>query len=470
VASLLAKMAAKQPVARQLLDVYTRVGEKGIKEIMDAFEGIVAEHARRLSPVSGASAAPSPASPAASHAASPSDAFPIAPRIRVDTSALFDRGAHGPAASGADGTGRGSTLPPSGPPPRTDEAAREDVPVPGTAPGPPQPPSTRGKSLAAEPPVPEEEVRIPYAEESGAVVPRETPSEDLDRSPHFEAPATPGPRPHHLRIPFQYDDDDVVYVHGVTIVPVDEKSEPRPFMLEEKGLDSKEFAFAMDRGGLRFFLSRIDRRSISVSKTGLMLSGKQESLRLQGVHEGVLNDLRAHGVVLPFEFGTIARSKDELIALVDERLYDLHDAVDDLLATSWWKLTVSMLDAKLAGIIGTEPGERERKPSTRQSASTAKMDIKVLEKILGRQKRLAETVHEEMKKVADRAEVELMVGFSSGTSDEWKPILRASYLVPPSRTHKLHRAITDIQYRHMMFDLMLTLTGDQPAFSLHAAR
>ena len=101
---------------------------------------------------------------------------------------------------------------------------------------------------------------------------------------------------------------------------------------------------------------------------------------------------------------------------------------------------------------------------------TTKIDIKTLERILGRQKRVAENVHEEMKKVADRVEVEMMVGFSSGTSDDWKPILRAKYLVPPSRVHKLHRAINDIQYRHLLFELMLTLTGDQAAFALHAAR
>ena len=142
------------------------------------------------------------------------------------------------------------------------------------------------------------------------------------------------------------------------------------------------------------------------------------------------------------------------------------------MATSWWMLTASMLDAKLAGIIGSEPGsgERERRLSSRQSTSAAKIDIKMLEKILGRQKRIAESVNEELKRVADRAEVEMMVGFSSGTSDDWKPILRAKYLVPPSRVHKLHRAINDIQYRHMLFELMLTLTGDQAAFALHAAR
>jgi hypothetical protein len=441
-ASLLAKMAVKQPVARQLLDVYTRLGEQGLREIMDAFEGIVAEHAKRLppapTPAPAASVVPSAAEKAttppgsASFEPTPNDASseppPFEPVLRVDPSAFFDA-------------------------PQADEAGEE------------------GDHQALEGEAGEKP--IPFATESPARAQGAgNADDDLDRRPHFEAPAGPVSRPHHMRTPFQYDDDDVVYVHGVTIVPVDEKSEPRPFMLEEKGLDSREFAFALDRGGLRFFLSRLDRRSISVSTTGLMLSGKQESLRLQGVHEGVLNDLRAHGVVLPFEFGTIARSREELLMLIDDRLYDLHDAVDDLMATSWWKLSASMLDAKLAGIIGSEPGagERERRVSSRPSAPAAKIDIKMLERILGRQKRIAESVNEELKKVADRAEVEMMVGFSSGTSDDWKPILRAKYLVPPSRVHKLHRAINDIQYRHMLFELMLALTGDQAAFALHAAR
>jgi len=443
-ASLLAKMAVKQPVARQLLDIYARLGEQGLREIMDAFEGVVAEHARRLPP------APAPVSPA-------SAADPTSGRPAETQAPPAPRGAPVPDASAVPPGHDSSDL-------TLKDASPESSPV--------EPVLRVDPSAVRDTPA-ADETPIPFAAES-PLQDRDagTADDDLERRPHFEAPAGPVPRPHHMRIPFQYDDDDVVYLHGVSIVPVDEKSEPRPFMLEEKGLDAREFAFALDRGGLRFFLSRLDRRSISVSKTGLMLSGKQESLRLQGVHEGVLNDLRAHGVVLPFEFGTIARTREELMMLIDEHLYDLHDAVDALMATSWWKLTASMLDAKLAGIIGSEPGagERERRLSSRQSAPAAKIDIKMLEKILGRQKRLAESVNEELKKVADRAEVDMMVGFSSGTSDDWKPILRAKYLVPPSRVHKLHRAINDIQYRHMLFELMLTLTGDQAAFALHAAR
>ena len=126
-ASLLAKMAVKQPVARQLLDIYARLGEQGLREIMDAFEGVVAEHARRLppapAPVSPVSAA-DPASgrpaetqaPPASRAASVPDASavppgpassdltvkdaspespPVEPVLRVDPSAIRDTPAGG---------------------------------------------------------------------------------------------------------------------------------------------------------------------------------------------------------------------------------------------------------------------------------------------------------------------------------------------------------------------------------------
>jgi hypothetical protein len=285
----------------------------------------------------------------------------------------------------------------------------------------------------------------------------------------IELPPAPGEKPHHVKVPIELGDDDIVYMHAVTVVPLDEKPDPRPLMLEEKGIDNREFAFALDRGGLRFFLSRFDRRSMSISKSGVLLLGKQESLRLRGVHAGIINDLRAHGVLLPFRFGTVAVDKADLFEKIDEHLFDLQDAVEDLLATTRWTVSVSMLDRKLAQIIGSEGGgvrrERDRRETTgRGSSQGGKVDIKTLERILGRQKKIAESIHAELDALADRSTIESIVGFSSGTSDEWKLILKAWYEVPPSRVQRLNRAITDIQYRHFLFELMLSLTGDQTEF------
>jgi hypothetical protein len=275
---------------------------------------------------------------------------------------------------------------------------------------------------------------------------------------------------HQVRIPFELDDDDWVYFHGVTSIPLEDMSSPKPFMLEEKGMDNREFAFALDRGGLRFYLSRVIPGSLNVAKTGMVLLNKQESIRLRGVHAGILNDLRAHGIVLPIEFGTVAAGKDNLLSKIDDHLFDLQEAMDDQLETTWWTVSVYMLDARLVQVVGTDKTpvrpEREReRVSFRTVPQQVRIDIKTLERILGKQKKIAETIHNELTAVADRSELETIVGFGSGTSDDWKQILKASYEIPGQRVGQLNRALTEIQYRHLLFDLMLTLTGNREFFS-----
>ncbi|MGB2957772.1 MAG: GvpL/GvpF family gas vesicle protein [Bacteroidota bacterium] len=280
---------------------------------------------------------------------------------------------------------------------------------------------------------------------------------------------------HLSRIPFDLDEEDYLYLHGVTTVPLIEKPASKPFMLEEKGIENSEFAFALDRGGLRFFLSRVTGRSLNVSKTGMLLFNKQESIRMRGLHETIVNELRGHGVVLPFEFGTVALGLKDLFGKLDAQMDDLCDAVDELMATTWWTLSAFMLDAKLAQVLRAEaPSVRPERERARQSyastpPSTGRLDIKTLERILGKQKKIAESIHGELCQVAERSEVEAMVGLGSGTIDDWKLILKASYEVRPTHVQQLSRVITDIQYRHFLFELMLSLTGDRDSYSFQGS-
>jgi hypothetical protein len=280
---------------------------------------------------------------------------------------------------------------------------------------------------------------------------------------------------HQSRIPFELNEQDYLYLHGVTTVPLEEKPAPKPFMLEEKGIENSEFAFVLDRGGLRFFLSRLTGQTLNVSKSGMLLFNKQESIRMRGLHETIVNELRGHGVVLPFEFGTVALGLEDLFGMVDAQLEDLRDAVDELMATTWWNLSAFMLDAKLAQVLRAEaPSGRRERERTRQSYAsvpppTGRLDIKTLERILGKQKKIAESIHAELSQVAERSEVETMVGLGSGTTDDWKPILKASYEVRPAHVQQLNRVITDIQYRHFLFELMLSLTGDRESYSFQGS-
>ena len=284
--------------------------------------------------------------------------------------------------------------------------------------------------------------------------------------------ALPIQKQHLPRIPYTFEDEDHVYLHGFTKIPAEDQAAPHPFMLEEKGIEGRDFAFGLDYHGLRFYLSKIHGSLRNVSKTGMLLLNKQESIRMRGTHEGILNDLRAHGVLLPFEFGTVARGKDELLAKIDKNIDELKDALGDLLATTWWNLSVYALDSRMAQLVGEEglarKSEHERdRHSFSATIQTRKHDIKLLDKILGKQTKIAESVHEDLKAVAERCDIDMIVSLGSGSSEDWKLILKASYEVPPANVSKFNRAVTDLQYRHFLFEIMLSLAGNQDQFSFH---
>lgn len=273
------------------------------------------------------------------------------------------------------------------------------------------------------------------------------------------------------RARYNFSEDDYVYVHAVGRIPEGESSVSDPFMLEEKGIDGHEFAFAFDYGEMRFYLSKINPNEMSVSKAMVLLLNKQESIQVQGVHESILNDLRGHGVLLPFDFGTVARGKDHFVGLLDKNLEDLQDALDDVEKTTWWTVTASVLDSTIARIVGTDVQSigRDRTRDRASYTSTPqgkKFDIKVLERILQREKKLAESIHEALSAVAERSDIDTMIGLGSGSSEDWKVILKGSYDVPKRDVGKFSRTVTDLQYHHLQFDLMLALTGDKESFAL----
>ena len=295
-------------------------------------------------------------------------------------------------------------------------------------------------------------------------------TEDEEESDKLENDMAPSKLATMAKPSYEFADNDFVYLHAVAAIPPEETASQRPYMLEEKGIDDRNFAFALEYEGMRFYLSKFNPESMSVSKTGVLLLGKQETLQLQGVHESILNDLRIHGVLLPFKFGAVSRGKDHLLGLIDDHLDDLRDALKEIAATKWWTLSAYVLDSRIAQLVGTQVPTRGRereqhRVSYSQPALTKKYDVKTLERMLQKEKKLAESVHEEMKKYAERSDIDMMASLGSGSSEDWKPILKASYEVSGRSLRHFNRAVTDLQYHHIMFDLMLSLAGDKEHFS-----
>jgi hypothetical protein len=59
----------------------------------------------------------------------------------------------------------------------------------------------------------------------------------------------------------------------------------------------------------------------------------------------------------------------------------------------------------------------------------------------------------------------MMISLGGGTSEDWKPILKASYEIAPERVQEFGRIVTDLQYRHFMVDIMITINGEHAPFS-----
>jgi hypothetical protein len=213
---------------------------------------------------------------------------------------------------------------------------------------------------------------------------------------------------------------------------------------------------------------------MNVSRKGVLLLGKAESIQLHGLHESILNELRAHGIVLPMDFGTVAKGKSDLYGLAGKFHEDIRTSLKRLARTSWWTLSMSVLDGRIAQLFADDPagkGERDGRQRDRVSYSAGavqvkKFDVKLLEKILQKEKRLAESVHQELSTHAEQCEIQTMVGLGSGSSDDWKVILTATYLVSGTIGYqRFTRAVTDLQYRHILFEPLLSITGDAESFS-----
>lgn len=282
------------------------------------------------------------------------------------------------------------------------------------------------------------------------------------------------PRPSPTRKPYPLDEQDIIYFHGVAQIPVDEKPAADPFFMDERGIESKESVFAMDRGGLRFYLSRFSGRSMNVSKNGVLLLNKQESIHLRGTHFAILNHLRAYGVLLPFEFGLVAQGVEDLHGKIDEYMYEIRDALEELLATKWWEVTVNAYDAKMAPMVAPEPSQPVRRERDRRGdiergvGSSSRIDIKTLERVLNKQKAIAEEIHRKLEGIAVRADVDMMVSLNSGSSEDWKPILRASYELSFPEIYRFSNALTDLQIHHLKYQLMFVLKGDREDYSFQA--
>ncbi len=271
---------------------------------------------------------------------------------------------------------------------------------------------------------------------------------------------------------FEVPESGAFYCHGIACVPRDDQASAKPFVLEEKGIDGQHLAFAWDFSNLRFYLSLMREESAALGRGGVLLLPKQDSIRLRGVHESIINDLRLHGNVLPFEFGSVVKGWVDVQQKLAAVIPRARPALEKLEKTRHWILTVSGQDMRFADLQQNPTLEKRRELDRHRSSFTSAgvggkhLDLRDLERVLNKQRRIAEGIHKELSAVADKTEVQAIVSLQSGASEGWKLILRATYDVSPTMITRFHRMVTDIQYEHLLLELMIVLTGDVQSIAL----
>ena len=457
---LLVQLAQRTNIQKMLTEMDEASDADVIRELLDEFEKIVdRRHLEKLLS-RNISTAKRPSAAATNRKASPPQEPPSRSGEAITAGLHTGEAADVPAR-------KPPVVPPESPKP---PAPQRPVPQPIKPPHHPKPEEAKNETG---PSVDRELIKALRPPEDGrSIVRHDAHSSKGAISPEDLFPLPP--KPQYQRTPYEFAGEDFVYLHGVAMIGPNEKIAAKPFLLEEKGIEDQEFVFAFDYGGLRFYLSKINERTMNVSKTGIFLLSKQDSIRLRGVHESILNGLRAYGILLPFEFGSVALGKADLLSRIEGHLKHIKEALKELSTTTWWNLSVYALDGRIArfarpeGLTARREDEKKRE-SYDVPTHVGKFDIKTLERILSKEKKIAESIHEEMQKVAERSDIDVMIGIESGFSDDWKIILKASYEIQGPNIQKLNRVLNHLQYQHFVYELMLSLSGNREKYSFKSS-
>ncbi|HSQ74741.1 MAG TPA: GvpL/GvpF family gas vesicle protein [Bacteroidota bacterium] len=271
----------------------------------------------------------------------------------------------------------------------------------------------------------------------------------------------------HTPFPFE---DQRAYVLAASLIPLNDSPSSRPFHVGGPGFDEGTELFAVDHSGMRFYLSLLNNQDASVSTNGILLLNKRDVLRHRGDHERLINKLRVRSMILPAESGTVIKGKDDLVRRIDFRLHTLLEILLGLPAITTWHLHVSVLDSRVHQTLPSEAAApragRQEREGGRGTGSHKHTDIKALDRLLTREKKLAETILQSIAAAAERHDVEYLIGLAGGSSDGWKLILKATFQVPPARYTHFAETVAACQEMHALIDPMFVLSGGTESFSL----
>ena len=264
----------------------------------------------------------------------------------------------------------------------------------------------------------------------------------------------------------EISDDDIMYLHAVGFSQNTEDGSSINHVGDLKGIDGKNPVFIVEHAGCRFFVSKMQQDYLPVTKSGLLLLGNQEALHLRSVHEEILNRLKCEERHLPFEFGSLIRGKDEFFSKVESASQKLRVAIEAEGRANVWSLKLFALDSRAGKIASSQlPVTKARERGRETKRTSKRFDIKLLERILRQEQKIAETIHKTLTGCSVSSEVVSMISISNGTSEDWKLILHSSYEIATNDCSKFFSTIFDLQEEYRTMGIMFEVHGASERFS-----
>jgi Gas vesicle synthesis protein GvpL/GvpF len=273
--------------------------------------------------------------------------------------------------------------------------------------------------------------------------------------------------------PFQYTDidfelkpDDWFYLYGFCYAPDSTGKGVPSKQLLIKGVDGKNNIFLLDYGDVRLFLQRLSGENNPSYLSERPPSSTEDLFVLKYGHENILNTLRADEWIVPLSFWNVIQSKEQIIKRVEDRyvemlrtLIDIHDAVE-------WDVEAFAYDEYLIQhpSIAAQSQDRIKERTSRQPKTRGK-DIKVLERLMIREKNIAQEIHSQLLLHSSKTKIDFMVRLDNAYMDDWKSILSVRYTVGKEKRKNFCQTIRSLQNEYAEFKLMLKVSNPNTKFS-----
>jgi hypothetical protein len=241
--------------------------------------------------------------------------------------------------------------------------------------------------------------------------------------------------------PVELSDDHRVYLY---CVGADRSNTDAIVRCRIAGVD--ESLLECTRRGLKVTFAIVSHDHFPMTTTGTLLLGKEESVKLRSLHEATVNSLQVAEGVVPFVCGTLVTGKHELLAMVDSCTDEWRKRLHNEHTSQQLMLRLYASDEAIGKTFG-----KQRK---------GRMNVKLLETILKRERALADTVHNALSAIAVSSSIESVVGISGGFSHDWKLILESSYTIASERRGEFFSAVRSLEREHNHGQLLFEVVGN----------